>query len=72
MRSYEDFTLGFALLLFAAAIVRTAWVRRPTAYLNGLSGVTHLLQGWIVGSAITSGKSLKGTLVKAFEGGTPN
>jgi len=39
-----------ALLLFAAAVVRTAWVPRPIAYLMGLSGLTYLVQGWVVGS----------------------
>ena len=50
MRSYQDFALGFALLLFAAAVARTAWVPRPIGYLMGLSGLTYLVQGWVVGS----------------------
>ena len=50
MRSYHDFALGLALLLFAAAVVRTAWVPRPIAYLMGLSGLTYLVQGWVVGA----------------------
>jgi Domain of unknown function (DUF4386) len=50
MRSYQDFVLGLALLLFAAAVVRTAWVPRPIGYLMGLSGLTCLVQGWVVGS----------------------
>ncbi len=50
MRSYHDFALGLALLLVAAAVVRTAWVPRPIAYLMGLSGLTYLVQGWVVGS----------------------
>jgi hypothetical protein len=50
MRSYYDFALGLALLLFAAAVVRTAWIARPIAYLMGLSGLTYLVQGWVVGS----------------------
>jgi hypothetical protein len=49
-RSYQDFALGLALLLFAAAVARTAWVARPIAYLMGLSGLTYLVQGWVVGS----------------------
>ncbi|HET6579487.1 MAG TPA: DUF4386 family protein [Gemmatimonadales bacterium] len=51
VRSYQDFTLGLALLLFAAAVVRTAWAPRPIAYLMGFSGLTYLVQGWVVGSA---------------------
>jgi hypothetical protein len=54
-RSYFDFALGLALLLFAAAVVRTAEVPRPIAYLMGLSGLTYLVQGWVVGSGGFSG-----------------
>src|SRR5437763_14311316 len=50
MRSYHDFALGLALLLFAAAVVRTAWVARPIGYLMALSGLAYLVQGWVVGS----------------------
>jgi hypothetical protein len=49
-RSYENFALGLAVLLFAAAVVPTAWVPRPIAYLMGLSGLTYLVQGWVAGS----------------------
>lgn len=50
MRSYQNFALGLALLLFAAAVLRTAWVPRPIALLMGLSGLTYLVQGWVDGS----------------------
>jgi hypothetical protein len=50
MRSYHDFALGLALLLVAAAVVRTAWGPRPITYLMGLTGLTYLVQGWLVGS----------------------
>jgi len=50
VRSYQNFSLSLALLLFAVALVRTAWVPRPIAYLMGLSGLTYLAQGWVVGS----------------------
>jgi hypothetical protein len=50
MRSYHDFALGLALLLFAAALVRTGWVPRPLVYLMELSGLTYLVQGWLVGT----------------------
>jgi hypothetical protein len=53
--SAEDFALGLALLLFAVAVARTAWVARPIAYLMGLSGLTYLVQGWVVGSEGFSG-----------------
>jgi hypothetical protein len=55
VRSYLDFALGLALLLLAVAVVRTAWVPRPIAYLIGLSGLTYLVQGWVVGSEGFSG-----------------
>jgi len=50
MRSYENFALGIAVLLFTAAVARTAWIARPIAYLMGLSGLTYLVQGWVAGS----------------------
>ena len=50
MRSYHAFALGLALLLVAAAVVRSAWVPRPIAYLMGLSGLAYLAQGWVVGA----------------------
>jgi len=50
MRSYENFALGLAVLLFAAAVVRTVRMPRPIAFLMGLSGVTYLVQGWMAGS----------------------
>ena len=49
-RSYENFALGLALLLFAAAVGRRAWGPRPIAYLMGLSGLTYLFQGWVAGA----------------------
>lgn len=50
MRSYQDFAQALALLLFAAAMARTAWIPRPIAWLMGLSGLAYLVQGWMVGS----------------------
>jgi hypothetical protein len=50
MRSYQNFALGLALLLFAVAVVRTAWIPRPIAFLMGLSGLTYLEQGLVVGT----------------------
>jgi Domain of unknown function (DUF4386) len=50
VRSYQNLALGLALLLFAAAVVQTAWVPRPIAALMGLSGLTYLVQGWVVGA----------------------
>ena len=42
-RSYENFTLGLAVLLFAIAMVRTARVPRAIPYLMALSGLTYWL-----------------------------
>src|SRR3954465_5945882 len=50
MRSYHDFALGLALLLVAAEVMRTAGIPRPIAYLMEISGLTYLVQGWLVGS----------------------
>lgn len=55
MRSYHDFALGMALLLFAVAVVRAAGIPRPIGYLMGLSGLFYLAQGWVVGSEGFSG-----------------
>jgi len=54
-RSYHDFALGLALLLFATAVARVAGIPRPIAYLMGFSGLTYLVQGWVVGSEGFSG-----------------
>src|SRR3954466_3882330 len=50
MRSYQNFALGLALLLFAAAVARTPRIPRPIAALMGLAGLTYLVQGWVVGT----------------------
>src|SRR4029450_13501203 len=50
VRSYQDFALGLALLLFAAAVVGTVGLSRPIAYLMGLSGLTYLVQGAVIGA----------------------
>ncbi|HEX6542439.1 MAG TPA: hypothetical protein VF040_11845 [Ktedonobacterales bacterium] len=50
LRSYQNYALGLAVLLFAAAVVRTAWIPRPIAFLMGLAGLTYLVQGWVAGS----------------------
>jgi len=47
-RSYENFTLGLAVLL-AAAVVRRAMLPRPIAYVMALSALTYVVQGWLAG-----------------------
>jgi len=48
-RSYENFTLGLAVL-FAATVVGSVSVPRPIAFLMGLTGLTYLWQGWSAGA----------------------
>jgi len=55
MRSYQNYALGLALLLIAAAAVRAAWIPQPIAFLMGLSGLAYLVQGWVVGAEGFSG-----------------
>jgi uncharacterized protein DUF4386 len=65
VRSYQDFALGLALLLLAAAVARAAQVPRPIALLMGLSGLAYLVQGWVVGSeGFSSAESIP--IVAAF------
>ena len=49
-RSYANLTLGLAVLLFAVALVRTAWFPRPIPFLMVVSGLTYLAQGWVAGT----------------------
>jgi len=55
LRSYQDFAMGLALILLALAVIRSAAISRPIAYLIALSGIAYLAQGWIVGSQGFSG-----------------
>lgn len=48
-RSYENYTLGLAVL-FAAAVVRRAPIRQPIPALMALAGLIYLLQGWLAGA----------------------
>jgi hypothetical protein len=47
-RSYENFTLAFAVLL-AAAVIWAMRVPRPIALLMVLSAVGYVMQGWSAG-----------------------
>jgi len=48
-RSYENFTLGLAVLL-AAAVARRARLPPPIAYVMGLAALTYVMQGWFAGA----------------------
>jgi hypothetical protein len=50
VRSYQNFALGLALFVFAAAVLRTVQIPRAIAYLMGLSGIAHFAQGWLGGT----------------------
>jgi hypothetical protein len=50
MRSYENFALGLAVLLFAVAVLRTVRIPRGIAYLMFLAAVTYLVEGWVAGT----------------------
>lgn len=50
LRSYENFALGLAVILFAVSVLRTTRIPRMIGYLMGLSGFIYLAQGWIAGS----------------------
>lgn len=51
MRSYHDYALGLALVLFAitATAVGRAAVPKGVAWLMGASGIAYVAQGWVVG-----------------------
>ena len=50
VRSYFSFMLGLALVLFATMIVGTTRIPKLIGYLMGLSGLTYIVQGWVLGS----------------------
>jgi hypothetical protein len=49
-RSYTNFTLGLAVLLFGIAMARTDRVPRPIPFLMGLSALAYWVQGWTAGT----------------------
>ncbi|HEY8325462.1 MAG TPA: hypothetical protein VIG77_13280 [Ktedonobacterales bacterium] len=65
LRSYQNYALGLAVLLLAVAILRTAWVPRPIAFLMGLSGLAYLAQGWVAGAEGFS-QTLSNAIVLAY------
>jgi hypothetical protein len=47
-RSYQTFALGFALILLGSAVAFTARLPKVLGYLMGLSGLTYIVQGWVL------------------------
>jgi hypothetical protein len=64
-RSYQEFTIGLALVLLALVIVWTARITRPIGYVMGLSGLAFIVQGWVVG---TEGFSLTNGVMNNISG----
>jgi uncharacterized membrane protein HdeD (DUF308 family) len=50
MRSYHSFLFGSALIISGVVILATRRVSRTIGILMGLSGVSYLAQGWIIGA----------------------
>ena len=50
VRSYQNFALGLALLLFGAAFVRSTGIPKLLGSLVVLSGLSYWVQGWVVGA----------------------
>lgn len=48
-RSYQALILGFALMLVGLAVASTARLPKALGYLMVLSGLTYLVQGWVLG-----------------------
>jgi hypothetical protein len=49
-RSYQSFMFGLTLILLGSAVALTARLPRALGYLMGLSGLTYIVQGWVLGS----------------------
>jgi sulfite exporter TauE/SafE len=63
VRSYQSFMLGLSLILFAIVIVSTARIPRPIGYLIALSGLSYIVQGWVLGSEGFSAANSSPTLL---------
>jgi hypothetical protein len=48
--SYQTFVFGLAVVLLALVIVWTGRIARPIGYIMGLSGLTYIVQAWVVGT----------------------
>ena len=49
-RSYQSFVFGLTLVLFGTVVAWTGRISRPVGSLMVLSGLTYLVQGWVLGS----------------------
>lgn len=50
VRSYHSFSVGLALILLGAAAVASKRLPRVMGVLISLSGISYLMQGWVLGS----------------------
>jgi Domain of unknown function (DUF4386) len=50
LRSYQSILLGAGLVLVGTVVAATARVPRVIGYLMGLSGLTYLVQSWVLGT----------------------
>jgi hypothetical protein len=50
VRSYQSFMFGLTLILLGSAVALTAKLPRAIGYLMGLSGLTYIMQGWVLGT----------------------
>jgi hypothetical protein len=50
-RSYQSFVLGVSFVFISVSIVRTRQVPVAIGYLMGLSGLSYVAQGWVLGSS---------------------
>lgn len=48
-RSYQTIMLGFALVLLGIAVALTAVLPKAVGYLMALSGLTYIIQSWVLG-----------------------
>lgn len=66
-RSYQDFTLGLALVLYATTIVWTARITRPIGYVMGVIGLGFMVTGWLGGTRAFSSSPSVGGILEVIE-----
>ena len=66
-RSYQDFTFGLALVLYAIVIVWTARITRPIGYVMGVIGLGFIVTGWLGGTRAFSSSPSVGGILEVIE-----